>query len=339
MKRTVRLVDVAKRAGVGVGTASRVLNNHPSVTEDKRRRVLAAIEEMDYQINGIARSLKANSTKTIGVLIPDIANEFYAEVVRGMEDMAREQGYSYILSSTDSNTQKELRALSIMREKQVDGILMMSHTVAPEMLECIEHIALPTVLVASGMSYPSVMSVDIDNRRAAYDAVAYLISLGHRSIAMVSGPANDLNGGAARLAGYRDAMRNSGCTVPNEYVLVGTDYTYRTGFEAMEHLLALEKKPTAVFLAGDYMAIGAIKAAVGHGISVPGQMAVMGFDNLAVAPYSAPSLSTVNQPRYQMGREAMRMLFCRIHGETLKQTNIVLPHELLCRQSTAAASK
>lgn len=334
MKQPVRLIDVAKHAGVGVGTASRVINNHPSVKEGTRRRVLEAIEELDYQINGIARSLKANSTHTIGVLIPDIANEFYADVVRGMEDVALQHGYSYILSSTDSNTEKELHAISIMREKQVDGIMMMSHTVAPQMLEYIEHNALPTVLVASGMSHSSIATVSIDNRKAAYDAVSYLIELGHTRIAAISGPPSDQSGGVARLEGYKDAMREHGCPVMGGYVQEGKDYTYSTGFEKMERLLELALPPTAVFLAGDYMAIGALKAASYHQISVPNDIAVMGFDNLAVSQYYVPSLSTVNQPRYQMGQEAMRLLFCRLNNETPDQWNVILPHEVLKRHST-----
>lgn len=333
MHKPTRLVDVARRAGVGVGTASRVINNHPSVKEEKRKRVLDAIAELDYQINGIARSLKANSTKTIGVLIPDIANEFYADVVRGMEDVMQSRGYSYILSSTDSKTEKELRALSIMREKQVDGILMMSHTVAPEMLEFIQHNALPTVLVASGR-HGEMPTVDIDNRKAAYDAVCCLISEGHSRIAMVSGPTSDQSGGVARQAGYLDAMREHGCPVPQDYLQIGTDYTYHTGYEKMETLLALPNAPTAVFLAGDYLAIGAIKAARSIGVNVPEQVAVMGFDNLAVSQYCVPPLSTVNQPRYEMGREAMRQLFALLSDEQLEHTAVILPHEVLLRQST-----
>lgn len=334
MKTPVRLVDVARRAGVGVGTASRVINNHPSVKEDKRQRVLAAIEEMDYQLNGIARSLKANRTKTIGVLIPDIANEFYADVVRGMEDLASKQGYTYILNSTDSNTDKEKQSINIMREKQVDGIMMMSHTVAPEMLEYIQHNRLPAVLVASIFRHPSIASVSINNRAAAYDAVQYLIGLGHSRVAIVSGPTSDQSGGVDRLSGYQDAMGEHGLPVPKDYVQIGMDYTYRTGYQKMERLLQLPNPPTAVFLAGDYLAIGGIKAADQLGIKVPEQVAVIGFDNLAVSEFYSPSLSTVNQPRYQMGQEAMRLLFCQIHGEEPKELSVVLPHEVLRRQSS-----
>ncbi len=334
MNKPVRLVDVAMRAGVGVGTASRVINHHPSVKEDKRRRVLEAIEEMDYQLNGIARSLKANRTKTIGVLIPDIANEFYADVVRGMEDLASPEGYTYILNSTDSDTDKEKQSISIMREKQVDGIMMMSHTVAPEMLEYIQNNNLPAVLVASSLRHPTIASVSINNRAAAYDAVAYLIALGHTRVAMVSGPARDQSGGVDRLNGYRDAMGEHGLPVLENYVQMGTDYTYRTGYEKMKRLLMLEHPPTGVFLAGDYMAIGGLKAADELGIRVPEHVAVVGFDNLAVSEYYAPSLTTVNQPRYQMGQEAMRLLFCQIHGETPKEVSVVLPHQLLRRQSS-----
>ena len=334
MKKPVRLLDVAKRAGVGVGTASRVINNHPSVKEDKRRRVLEAIAEMDYQLNDIARSLKANRTKTIGVLIPDIANEFYADVVRGMEDIASQQGYSYILNSTDSDTRKELRSICIMREKQVDGIMMMSHTVAEELLESIRNNALPAVFVASSLHHPSIASVSIDNRAAAYDAVRHLLEKGHTRVAVVSGPQVDKSGGVERLRGYEDAMRERGLALTPEYVQMAGDYTYHSGYQKMRRLLALPQPPTAVFLAGDYMAIGAIKAAVQAGVSVPEELAVMGFDNLAVSEYYSPALSTVNQPRYRMGQEAIRMLLSLIHGEEPDTLNVVLPHELLPRQSS-----
>jgi LacI family transcriptional regulator len=339
VKKPVRLLDVAKRAGVGVGTASRVINKHPSVKEDKRQRVLKAIAEMDYQINGIARSLKANRTKTIGVLIPDIANEFYADVVRGMEDVASQQGYSYILNSTDSNTDKEMASISIMREKQVDGIMMMSHTVAPELLEYINNNSLPAVFVASSLSHPSIASVSINNRAAAYDAVCYLIQLGHTRIAMVSGPMIDKSGGIDRLNGYRDAMAESSLPIPDDYIRIGADYTYRSGYDNMLKLLQLPNPPTAVFLAGDYLAIGAIKAANHLGIHVPDGLAVVGFDNLAVSEFYAPSLSTVNQPRYLMGQEAMRLLFCQISKETPASLNVVLPHEVLKRQSSEKSKK
>lgn len=211
--------------------------------------------------------------------------------------------------------------------------MMMSHTVAPEMMAFIHHNALPTVLVASG-SHGEIPTVDIDNRKAAYDAVSCLIREGHRRIAMVSGPVSDLSGGLARQTGYWDAMREHGCPVPKDYVQIGCDYTYHTGYEKMEKLLALSNAPTAVFLAGDYLAIGAIKAARSLGVSVPGQLAVMGFDNLAVSQYCAPPLSTVNQPRYEMGREAMRLLFARLLDEPMEQTAVILPHEVFLRQST-----
>lgn len=336
MKNTVRLIDVAKRAGVSVGTASRVINHHPAVRDDKRRRVLEAIEEMGYQINDVARSLKANSTKTIGVLIPDIANEFYADVVRGMEDVARGRGYSYILSSTDSNTEKELRSMMVMREKQVDGIVMMSHTVAPSLLQYIEENRLSVVLVASGVETSAMATVSIDNKQAARDAVNYLISLGHKRIAMIGGPVSDLSGGVARLEGYRQVMREHGLPIPQEYEQIGMEYTYQTGYDKMELLLQMEEPPSAVFVAGDYMAIGAIKAIHGHGISIPAEIAVMGFDNLAVSQYCSPSLTTVNQPRYQMGQEAMQLLFQCIEEDGAEKRNIVLPHEIIRRQSTEA---
>ncbi|MEG2434356.1 MAG: substrate-binding domain-containing protein, partial [Acinetobacter sp.] len=161
-----------------------------------------------------------------------------------------------------------------------------------------------------------------------------LLSLGHTRIAMVSGPTSDQSGGVARLEGYQDAMREHGCEILDSYMQVGADYTYKTGYSKMEKLLQLPKPPSAVFLAGDYLAIGAIKAADHYHLKVPDQLAVMGFDNLAVSQYYLPSLSTVDQPRYKMGQEAMRLLFSQMEGEMPKSLSVVLPHEILVRQSS-----
>ncbi len=339
MKKTVRLMDVAKLAGVGVGTASRVINNHPSVRDDKRQRVLDAIQKLDYQCNEIARSLKANRTKTVGVLIPDIANEFYADVVRGIEDAASSQGYTYLLSSTDSNTEKELTAINIMREKQVDGIVLLSHTAAPELLHFIESNALDAVLVASTSGPASIASVNIDNRQAAYEAVCHLAQLGHTRIAMVCGPQNDQSGGVDRMKGYRQALEQHHLPFGEETLAVGVNYTVKAGYDCTCRLLSRRPRPTAIFLASDYMAIGAVRAAEEQGLRVPQQLSVLGFDNLSVAEYFTPALTTVNQPRYRMGLEAMKLLFELIRGNPSAQRKLLLPHELVVRNSTTPLSQ
>lgn len=334
MKKAIRLVDVAKKAGVGVGTASRVINNHPSVADDKRQRVLAAIDELGYQCNQIARSLKSNTTKTIGVVIPDISNEYFADVVRGVQDVASQQGYTIILSNTDSNTKKEIVAINTLCEKQVDGIIMLSHTASKEMLQCIESHFLPAVLVATSLKHKSIGTVNISNKKAAYDAVCHLAKNGHKKIAMVSGPLFDKEGGLKRQQGYLAALKDFGIKAPKDYLLFGKDYSYKSGYCCMQSLLKAKVLPTAVFFASDYMAIGAIKAAAEKNIGIPKDISVIGFDNLAVCAYYSPSLSTVNQPRYDMGSQSMQLLYSIIKGSPPQQIHLVLPHKVLARQST-----
>lgn len=334
MAKKIWLKDVANKAGVSVGTASRVINKVSGVKEENRKRVLNAIEEMGYHIDDIARSMRARNTNTIGVLIPDIANEFYSDVVRGMEDIARMHGYSYILSSTDSITEKELHAVKMMKEKRVDGIMIMSHTVSDALLTCLKDNNITAVFVASGTMEAPFYSVAIDNKKAAFDAVQAFIKNGLTKIAMISGPSIDPSGGVARLEGYKSVLQAYGIAANENYIQIGTDYSYQNGYELMKNLLILKDRPQAVFAAGDYMAIGAMKAISEQKLYIPEDIQVIGFDNLLVSQYCTPSLTTVNQPRYEMGRVAMELLLDGIVTTSNKEHSVLFEHCIVTRDST-----
>lgn len=332
-EKTVRLLDVAHRAGVGVGTASRVLNNEPSVSEDRRRRVLEAIEELGYRRNAIAQSLRASRTKTLGVIIPDVSNEFYSEIVRGVEDAARAKSYNILLCSTDGKPDKERDAVTMLSEKLVDGIIMLSYGLSQDTLTSLREADLPVAMIATPLEEKQFVTVNISNYEAAREAVAYLIGQGHRRIAVVAGPKEDVEGGESRLKGYRAALEEA--DLPYDPMLVErSGYTYEKGYQCMQRLLARGGTFSAVFAASDHIAVGCIKALWEKGLRVPEDVSVMGFDNLSITAYATPPVTTVNQPRYEMGRQAASMVCRLLAGEEVEDRHLVLAHDIVLRSST-----
>lgn len=328
------LKDVAKRAGVSVGTTSRVINKHPSVSDEKRDRVLKAIDELGYKCNAIAKSLKMQKTKTIGVIIPDIANEYYADIVRGAEDIASKADYSIILCNTDCKEKNELATIKMLAEKQVDGIIMITYKLTLKTSRQLTDTGLPYVMVSTHVRNKNMASVNISNDQAAYDAVQYLISGGHRRIAMITGPLDDVEGGVYRLNGYKRALRDNNIEYdPN--LICESDYHYATGYSGMLKLLECNIRFTAVIAASDHTIIGAAKALKEKNVRIPEDIAIMGFDNLAITEYTQPAITTVEQPRYEMGSLSVRQLLKMINGEELEEKQIIVKHQLIIRDSTA----
>ncbi|MCX7694801.1 MAG: LacI family transcriptional regulator [Caloramator sp.] len=329
--------DVAKKANVGVGTVSRVINNHPSVSENIRKRVLEAIEELDYKPNAIARSLKINSTKTIGVIIPDISSAFYPEIVRGIEDVAKDYNYTIILFNTDLKLLKEKDALNIIKEKKADGILFISNTVSKNLKKELKKVGIPIVLVSTKDEEGEFHNVIIDNEIAAYEAVRYLIKLGHKRIAMIAGMKNDPNAGIPRLEGYKRALKESNIEFDENLIFYG-NYKFKSGYEAMKNIIKLKDKPTAIFAASDTMAVGAASCAMQMGFKIPEDISIVGFDGIELAEYFYPSITTIKQPRYDMGRKGMETLLKLINGEEAPK-NIVMDFELVERKSSTKIKK
>lgn len=332
-EKTVRLLDVAHRAGVGVGTASRVLNGEPTVGEDKRRRVLAAMEELGYRRNAIAASLKGRKTRTLGVVIPDVANEFYSEIVRGVEDAARSKQYNIILCSTDGSTDREQQTLSVLSEKQVDGLILLSYHLGGPIEEKLKEMDLPVALISTLTNEDAFITVNISNERAAQEATEYLIGLGHRRIAMLAGPSRDADGGENRLKGYQNALSRHGLLFEEALVERSEAYTYESGYQKTQKLLQKGRPFTAVFAASDHMAIGCIKALGDNGLSVPEDISVMGFDNLSITAYAMPTITTISQPRYEMGRFAAHQLCRELNGEAVEQRHKIMDHKIVPRAS------
>ncbi|MBB6671121.1 catabolite control protein A [Cohnella nanjingensis] len=332
---TVTIYDVAREAGVSMATVSRVVNNNPNVKPQTRKKVYEAIERLGYRPNAVARGLASKKTTTVGVVIPDIANAIFAEVARGIEDIANMYHYNIILCNADKRKEKEIRVINTLLEKQVDGLLFMGGAVTDEHLQAFNTSNVPIVLCATTDEKGAMPSVDIDHESAAFDAVQRLIAEGHRKIAMISGTLQDPANGYARYQGYKKALEQAGIPFDEDYVRIG-NYRYESGIEAMQHFLGLSNRPTAVFAATDEMAIGAIHSIQDEGLKVPEDVSVISVDNIRMASMVRPQLTTVAQPMYDIGAVSMRLLTKLMKKENVEQSRVVLPHELIVRSSVAA---
>lgn len=323
--------DVAKLAGVSIATVSRVLNNVDVVNDDTKKKVQDAIQALNYRPNIVARSLKTQKTKTIGILIPDISNQFYPEVVRGAEDVANIYDYNIILCNSDTDLDKEKEYIKVLKEKMVDGMLYMSSQLDPEILDLIDELELKTVLVetkAPGKKHPSVT---IDNRKAAYDATKYLIDKGNKRIAYIGMKKDRKNAVAKRYEGYEKALKDNDIELDPDLLYYG-DLKAPAGYKGINVILE-NGSIDAVFCASDEIAMGAINALRDKGIKCPEEVDVIGFNDIYEASIFYPKITTVAQPMYDMGSVGMRMLIKIINNKPLDEEQYELQYHLVERDS------
>jgi LacI family transcriptional regulator len=326
--------DVAERAGVSVTSVSHVINQTRLVSDDLRERVLTAMNELGYQPNALARSLRRKETYTIGVIMTNSADPFFAEVTRGVEDACFEQGYNIILCNSDSDLDKELFYTNELIKKRVDGILFLAAGgKSTQHIRTMQERKTPLVVVDRYIPDLAVDTVLIDNARGGWLATHHLIELGHRRIGCITGP-SDLTLSAERVTGYRRALQEAGILV-DEGLIVKGNFQYETGYQAAQQFLTETKPPTAIFACNDLMAIGVINAAVKQGWQVPDRLSVIGFDDIRMAAYTNPLLTTVAQPKYEMGSIATTMLLERIHQQEMAPRQKLLDTHLVVRESTA----
>ncbi|MFC0213677.1 LacI family DNA-binding transcriptional regulator [Paenibacillus chartarius] len=334
MKPTIR--DVAKLAGVSISTVSRVMNTPESVVASKREKVQQAIEQLQYQPNGLARGLIYRKTNSLGVIIPDIQNPYYAGVIRGMEDAAKTLGYSLMICNTDHDKHRLFSYFESLNEKRADGILFASEVVYPDYYQEMRCYRTPIVLVSTHSLEYELPSVKINDEAAAYDAVSYLISQGHRSIGMISFGLTDPIAGLPRLQGFQRALREHGLEASGKQVIYAQHW-HDEAYDAAAQLLRQFPGITAIFTASDEFAMGVLSYLHDHHIACPGQISVMGFDNIRMAQMTIPKLSTVAQPAYRIGYRSVEKLDGLIRGEPASNLREYLPHEIIVRQSTGSA--
>ncbi|EHD23738.1 transcriptional regulator RbsR [Brenneria nigrifluens DSM 30175 = ATCC 13028] len=324
--------DVARLAGVSTSTVSHVINNDRFVSDAIRDKVMAAVEQLNYAPSALARSLKINQTQTIGMLLTASSNPFYAEVVRGVERCCYERGYSLILCNTEGDPDRMRRSLETLLQKRVDGVLLMcteSHRPLPDMVS--RYPSIPMVMM-DWAPFDGGIDVIKDNSLLGGEmATKYLISRGYRKIACIAGP-KDKTTAYNRLEGYRQAMQGARLPIPAEYEIFG-DFEFETGYRAMRQLLALDNRPDAVFTGNDAMAVGVYHALYLAGLSIPGDMAVIGYDDIELARYMSPPLTTIHQPKDELGELAIDTLLYRLGHPDTEPNVLVLTPELMVRHS------
>ncbi|GAA0429827.1 catabolite control protein A [Lentibacillus halophilus] len=329
---TVTIYDVAREANVSMATVSRVVNGNPNVKPVTRKKVLTTIQELGYRPNAVARGLASKKTTTVGAIIPDISSIFFAELARGIEDIATMYKYNIILSNSDQNKDKELHLINAMLEKQVDGILFMGGDISEDHVEQFQSSSVPVVLAATYDETNKIPSVNIDYEAAAFEATMYLLTKGNDRVAFISG-VDDTLINRQKYNGYMRALEEQSISPDDAYILKG-DYSYDSGMEAAEQLLTKEDPPAAVFVASDEMALGVIHGAQDKGYCVPNDLEVVGFDNTRLATMVRPTLSTIVQPMYDIGAVAMRLLTKYMNNEEVEENKVVLPHRIVERDST-----
>lgn len=329
--------DVAKRAGVSITTASRVLNNvdYP-VAAATRRRVEEAARQLHYSPSALARALVTRRSGIVGVLVGDMVDPYFAEIARGVEDAARRAGYLVVVCNTDREPATERRYVATLSDYHVDALIFVGgDVIAPgEQRKLKQQLGIAskrgTLAVACAGEHAGLPAIDIDHRAAARDMTEYLISLGHQRIGFIGGR-RDVSTAVQREAGFRAAMSAAGLSTD---LIVNGDFTYASGLAAAKRLLA-ERAPTAIFAANDQMALAALNAARAAGLRVPANVTVVGFGDTGAAEHAAPTLTTVSMPRHELGVAAMKALLAVLDSPPGRVEPRQLPYEIVLRESSA----
>lgn len=325
--RTVK--EIAAIANVSVATVSRALQRPEIVSEETRLRIHEVVKRLGYTPNALARNLRTARTRLIVALVPDISNPFFSEVIRGIEQVAYETGYSVLLGETQSNLVREQAYAEMVAARQADGIITMFHRIPTVPGGG----RLPLVNACEYVRDSEISSVYIDNVAAARAAVDYLVMLGHRDIAFVAGPSSSPIC-VDREVGYHQALEQAGIVFNEALTAVG-DFSIEAGERAIERFLVQGQAFSAVFCSNDEMAIGAMRALISHGLRVPEDVSVVGFDDIRFSRYTSPSLTTVAQPKNALGREAMTLLLELLNDPDVPPRKRVLSADLVVRGSTA----
>lgn len=338
----VTIKDVAKIAGVSPSTVSRVIANHPRISLATQERVRRAMKEMEYHPNAIARSLVRQTSNTLGIVMSRSAeqafsNPFFPEVIRGISSVARQYQFSLLLSTSKGYQEEQAESLQMLRHRKADGVILLASRPSDRLIDQLEEGGHPYVVVGRVPGRPKALWVNNDNVEAARLAVTHLIEQGHREIGFLGG-IPDLFVTQDRLDGYRQALTAAGVPYRPEWV-IDTDFTLDAGYAAALSLIDRNPRPTALFAIDDVLAIGALRALREQGLHVPGDMALMGFNDDPITLCVDPRLSTVRIPIFELGARATELLIQRIRSPEREPTQVILPSELVIRESTLGGPK
>lgn len=332
MKRRVTIEDVARAAGVSRQTVSRAINNKGEISPTTLKRVMDAVQLLGYRPSGVARGLATQHTRTIGLVVPDITNPFFPEIARGVQDVARSQDYSVFLCNTDESPQEELQVLHSLAAQPVDGIILFGSRISDDDLAAFADRYRPLVVLNRFLKHPEVSLILVDNHQGAKLAVDYLVDRGHAAIGMLAGPVTSPSS-AQRVEGFCQAMAARGLPTADDWIL-SCSPTIEGGYEAAQRLLAQHPQVTALFAYNDLVALGAIQACNDMGRCVPGDCAVIGFDDIHMARMVSPSLTSVRVDKYDLGRQAAHGLLAMLEDPDTTFPPIRVGVELVIREST-----
>ncbi|MFI6389840.1 LacI family DNA-binding transcriptional regulator [Nonomuraea sp. NPDC050547] len=323
----ITIKDVAGRAGVSPATVSRVLNHGPTVAEELRERVLAAVRELGYRPSSQARFLRTRATTVLGLIISDITNPFFTSMVRGAEDAASKAGYSVMLANTDEDLEKEQRSIEVAAAENMAGVILSPASATRTSISLLAERGIPVVTVDRRLQTAKVDRVGVNNVKAAQDAVLRLVDQGCRRIGFIAGP-TEVTTAVDRLAGYRHGLRAAGLAYRRELVVRG-DYRIEGGRAAAAGLLRLKPGPDALFVSNNLMALGAATALREYGLRYPEDITLAVFDDMRWALGLSDAMTLISQPTYEIGRLAVELLLRRVSGEGFPPRHVVLPAVLV----------
>lgn len=323
--------DIATLAGVSKATVSRVINNSKPVSSHIKNKVLKIISQTNFKPSQVARSLSNRETKLIGVIVPDLSNPIFSQIISGAELEAVKNKYNILLCNSMHQIDTEINYLDILIDKKVDGLIYNGFKITEDIKNKLKNFNVPIVMIGIGEKDSIYPIVKIDNYTAAYDAVNFLIQNGHKNISMIHGSLDDPFAGKLRLDGYMNALKDNSLDINRSMIIEGK-YKIPDGYKAMSILLKSENKPTAIFCANDEMAIGVIKCVIDNELKVPDDISVIGFDNIELAGIYSPSLTTVSQSFTNKGRSAMELIIKMINKEDVP--HVIMHDHIIIERDT-----
>jgi len=319
-------------------TVSRVLNNSGYVSADTRERVQAAISDLGYVPNSLARSLRSKSTRTVALVLTDVTNPFFTTLVRGAEDVASRHDFNLILCNTDESEAKQTQYLTVLLQKRVDGVLLVPARSTSEPVMWLQSQGVPVVVIDRRVPSADVDAVRCDSEQGAYEMTRYLLGLGHRRIALLTGPAG-VSTAQDRVSGYRRALSEIGLNGSDELIVYG-EFAPASGYRMAQQVLDLPQRPTALFAANNFIATGAYRAVRDAGLEIPADLTMVAFDDLPAGLAVEPFMTVIEQPAYEMGSRAAELLFARLSGRAPAECQeVILPIRMIVRDSSDVPSE
>ncbi|WP_066196244.1 MULTISPECIES: LacI family DNA-binding transcriptional regulator [Gracilibacillus] len=326
--------DVARVAGVAVSTASYALNNNGRVSQKTKQKVEEAAKQLNYRKNGIASDLKRTKTNTIALILSDLSGPFYSELIKGVQDITTANGYDLIACSSIGG--KQSTAVKFLMEKRVDGAIILANNISDKITLQASQGGLPLVVLDRNVQGEHVYHVEVDNEDGGFKATEFLINKGHRQISYIGGPVDSYDN-KKRLIGYQKALRKNNLFEHSKWNLQG-DFTREGGYRATKLLIAQGELPSAIFYGNDEMAIGGMQAFKENQIRVPEDISIIGFDDIQLAEFVTPSLTTIKQPKYEVGALSVHLIFQLLEGKQINE-QYKLPTELVVRESVVLAQE